>query len=71
LKSDIPDDRQKVLALHKKALDCYYAKQFDEADDMFCWLIRQHAGFEQHYRYMLQQVANHKNMTPVKQGEIS
>jgi len=38
---------------------------------MFCRLIQQHAGFEQYYRYMLQQVANHKNMTLVKQGEIS
>lgn len=71
LKSDIPDDRQKILALHRKALDCYYAKQFEEADDMFCRLIQQHTGFEQYYRYMLQQVANHKNMTLVKQGEIS
>lgn len=38
---------------------------------MFCRLIRQHAWFEQYYRYMLQQVANHKDMTLVKQGEIS
>ncbi len=38
---------------------------------MFCRLIRQHAWFEQYYRYMLLKVANHKNMTLVKQGEIS
>jgi len=34
-------------------------------------LIQQNTGFEEYYRYMLQQVAEKKNSTTVSQGKIS
>lgn len=71
LKTDISEEKMAVLDLHQKALDCYYGKQFEEADDLFCRLIQQNTGFEDYYRYMLQQVAGKKNATTVTQGEIS
>lgn len=71
LKSDIPAATRQNLELHHKALDCYYNRNFAEADDLFCRLIQQTTGFENYYHYMLQQVAQKQNVTTVRQGEIS
>jgi len=70
LKADISDSTRQILDLHKKALDFYYARDFDQADDLFCRLIQQNTGFEDYYRYMLKQVAANKSGTTVLQGEI-
>lgn len=71
LKTDISEEQKNALELHKKALAFYYDKNFSEADDLFCRLIQQNTGFEEYYRYMLQQVAEKKNSTTVSQGKIS
>lgn len=71
LKTDISEEQKNALELHKKALAFYYDKNFAEADDLFCRLIQQNTGFEEYYRYMLQQVAEKKNSTTVSQGKIS
>jgi len=71
LKSDITDQQQQHLALHEKALEHYYNQDFQNADDLFCRLIQMNTGFEDYYRYLLQQVAAKQNMTTVTQGEIS
>ena len=71
LKSDISEKQKQALELHKQALACYYDSNFTEADDLFCRLIQQNTGFEDYYRYMLQQVASKHNSTLVMQGEIS
>jgi len=70
-KSDVSETVQAKIALHHRALHCYYNRNFDEADDLFCRLIQQNTGFEDYYRYMLQQVAAKQNSTTVKPGEIS
>ena len=62
---------KKILEQHNHALNCYYEKNFTEADDLFCRLIQQNTGYEDYYRYMLHQVAEKKNITTVMQGEIS
>lgn len=71
LQSEISETTRANLALHDKALQCYYNRDFDQADDLFCRLIQQNTGFEDYYRYMLQQVAAKQNSTTVKPGEIS
>lgn len=71
LKSEISEAQKSILELHKKALACYYEKNFEEADDLFCRLIQQNTGFEDYYRYMLQQVTDKKSSTTVMQGKIS
>ena len=70
LKSDVSETVQANKALQHRALHCYYNRNFDEADDLFCRLIQQNTGFEDYYRYMLQQVAAKQNSTTVKPGEI-
>jgi adenylate cyclase len=70
-KSEVSEHMKKILEQHKHALNCYYEKNFTEADDLFCRLIQQNTGFEDYYRYMLHQVAEKKNITTVMQGEIS
>ena len=71
LKSEISDSKKHLLEQHKQALSCYYNKDFVKADDLFCRLIQQNAGYEDYYRYMLHQVSEKKNVTTVMQGEIS
>jgi len=71
LKSEISDGTREMLEQHKQALEFYYNREFSEADNRFCRLIQQNTGFEAYYRYMLQQVAESKNITTVAQGEIS
>jgi len=71
LKSEVSEHMKKILEQHNHALNCYYEKNFTEADDVFCRLIQQNTGYEDCYRYMLHQVAEKKNITTVMQGEIS
>ena len=71
LKSEVSEHMKKILEQHNHALNCYYEKNFTEADDLFCRLIQQNTGYEDYYPYMLQQVAEKKNIATVMQGEIS
>lgn len=70
-KPEVSDHQKQCLEQHRKALEHYYGKQFQEADDLFCRLIQMNTGYENYYRYMLQQVAANRNVTTVQQGEIS
>lgn len=71
MKADVSPEMTSLLELHGKALAQYYDRNFKEADDLFNRLIQENSGFEDYYRYMLQQVGKHQNITQVSQGEIN